>query len=463
MSSPAPAANMTARILIIDDEPDLLTAFARMLTSETHDVETATSAEEALDLLETASFDLVLTDLSMPKMDGFELLTRMRQRGDATPTLVISGAGTVEHAVRALRLGALDFLEKPVHRERLVLTVQNALRYAQLQEVHGRLQADINHEKTLVGRGAAMQRLSGLIGRVARSDGRVLIMGENGTGKELVAAAIHAGSPRAAGPFVKLNCGAVARDLVESELFGHEKGAFTGAVTARKGRFELADGGTLLLDEIGDMPMPMQVKLLRVLQEGQFERVGGGRTLKVDVRVLAATNRDLGAMVREGEFREDLYYRLNVVTLHIPPLRERTEDLPLLLAHFTSPGRKGHGLQLAPDALTALAAYDFPGNVRELENLVERLAILFPNEIISATTLRDVLTTTHAPQKPMRGALYQRGRSLRELLHELEREVMVEAIAAHGNSKGAAAQALGTERSHFYKKCRQYGIGEVES
>src|SRR5688572_10843402 len=314
---------MTARILIVDDEPDILHAFERILTTETHDVETSSSAEEALEALDRLSFDLVLTDLSMPRMDGFELLTRMRQRGDATPTLVISGAGTVESAVRAIRLGALDFLEKPVHRERLVLTVQNALRYAQLQEVHGRLQADISYERTLIGRGPAMQRLIGLIGRVAPSDGRVLITGENGTGKELVAAAIHAGSARNSGPFVKLNCGAVARDLVESELFGHEKGAFTGAVTARKGRFEIADGGTLLLDEIGDMPMPMQVKLLRVLQEGQFERVGGGRTLKVDVRVLAATNRDLGAMVREGSFREDLYYRLNVVTLQVPPLRER--------------------------------------------------------------------------------------------------------------------------------------------
>lgn len=453
---------MTARILIVDDEPDILHAFERILTTETHDVETSSSAEEALEALDRLSFDLVLTDLSMPRMDGFELLTRMRQRGDATPTLVISGAGTVESAVRAIRLGALDFLEKPVHRERLVLTVQNALRYAQLQEVHGRLQADISYERTLIGRGPAMQRLIGLIGRVAPSDGRVLITGENGTGKELVAAAIHAGSARNSGPFVKLNCGAVARDLVESELFGHEKGAFTGAVTARKGRFEIADGGTLLLDEIGDMPMPMQVKLLRVLQEGQFERVGGGRTLKVDVRVLAATNRDLSAMVRNGEFREDLYYRLNVVTLHIPPLRERMEDLSLLLAHFTAPGRKGHGLQLTQDAIAALSSYDFPGNVRELENLVERLAILFPSEIISAASLRDVLTTTYDSRKATRGALYQRGKTLRELLHELERGIMVEAIAAHGNSKGAAAQALGAERSHFYKKCRHYGIGESE-
>ncbi len=453
---------MAARILIVDDERELLTAFSRMLTGESYDVETASSAELALELLDKGSFDLVLTDLSMPRMDGLDMLTRMRQRGDATPTLVISGTGTVEHAVRAIKLGALDFLEKPIHRERLILTVQNALRYAQLQEVHGRLQADLGQEKSLIGDGPAMQRLRSLMARVAPSDGRVLIMGENGTGKELVAAAIHAGSGRSKGPFVKLNCGAVPKDLVESELFGHEKGAFTGAVAARKGRFELADGGTLMLDEIGDMPMPMQVKLLRVLQEGQFERVGGARTLRVDVRVLAATNRDLAAMVQDGEFREDLYYRLNVVTLRVPPLRERREDIGALIAHFTRQGRKGFGLQLSPEALAALQSYDFPGNVRELENLIERLAILYRDETVSAATIREVLSTPGAAPKTTRTAVYEPGKSLRELLHDLERQIMLEAIAANGNSKSAAAQALGTERSHFYKKCRQYGVGGAD-
>jgi DNA-binding NtrC family response regulator len=456
---------MTARILIVDDEPDILHAFERMLTSEGHDTQRALSADEALELLDRTSFDLVMTDLTMPRVDGFELLARMRRRGDETPTLVVSGTGTVESAVRALRLGALDFVEKPVHRDRLMLTVQSALRYAQLQEPN-RVASDaneVNYQRTLIGRSVPLQRLLALIARVAPSEGRVLITGENGTGKELVAAAIHGGSSRSQGPFVKVNCGAVARDLVESELFGHEKGAFTGAISARKGRFELAHDGTLLLDEIGDMPMPMQVKLLRVLQEGQFERVGGGRTIKVDVRVLAATNRDLPAMVRAGEFREDLYYRLNVVTLHVPALRERKDDLAVLLTHFTAPGRKGHGLQWSPEALQILSQYDFPGNVRELENLVERLAILYPNEIISGAVLRDMLLTTHDSHKRPRDALYQSGKTLRQLLHELERAIMVEAIAVHGNSKGAAAQALGTERSHFYKKCRHYGIRENET
>jgi transcriptional regulator with GAF, ATPase, and Fis domain len=254
----------------------------------------------------------------------------------------------------------------------------------------------------------------------------------------------------------------VAKDLVESELFGHEKGAFTGAVAARRGRFELADGGTLMLDEIGDMPMPMQVKLLRVLQEGTFERVGGGRTIKVDVRVVAATNRDLAAMVQDGSFREDLFYRLNVVTLRVPPLRERKEDIPALVAAFTAQGRKGHGIRFADDGLRALANYDFPGNVRELENLVERMAILYPNETISAASVAEMLNTAPAKKREggaARSALYEEGRSLRDLLHDLEKQIMVEAIAANGNSKGAAAQALSSERSHFYKKCRQFGIG----
>ncbi len=456
---------MAARILIVDDERDLLTAFSRMLAAEEYEVETAGSAEQALSLLERSSFDLVLTDLSMPKMSGLDMLTHMRQRGDLTPTLVVTGAGTIEHAVRAIKLGALDFIEKPLQRERLILTVQNSLRYAQLQEAHGRLQADLGGERKMIGRAPAMQKLLTLIERVAPSEGRVLIMGENGTGKELVAAAIHAGSTRNSGPFVKLNCGAVAKDLVESELFGHEKGAFTGAVAARRGRFELADRGTLMLDEIGDMPMPMQVKLLRVLQEGAFERVGGGRTLKVDVRVIAATNRDLAAMVEDGSFREDLFYRLNVVTLRVPPLRDRKEDIPTLVASFTATGRKGQGLTFADDALHALASYDFPGNVRELENVVERLAILYPNETISGATVHDVLNTgalTHKNRQEQR-ALYEAGKSLRDILHDIERQIMVEAIAANGNSKGAAAQALSAERSHFYKKCRQYGIGGADT
>jgi DNA-binding NtrC family response regulator len=454
---------MAQKVLIVDDEPELVTAFARILEHESYDVERAPSGEAALEILDRGGVDLVLLDVCMPSMSGLDVLSRLRERGVHVPTIVISGAGSVDVAVQAIKLGAFDFVQKPLHRERLLLTVRNALRYSTLQEVHERLQADLVTGSELVGDGPAMQRLKGLIAKVAPSDGRVLIMGENGTGKELVAASIHAGSGRKLGPFVKLNCGAVAKDLVESELFGHEKGSFTGAIASRKGRFELADGGTLMLDEIGDMPMPMQIKLLRVLQEGQFERVGGTRSIQVDVRVLAATNRDLAAMVQEGTFREDLYYRLNVLTLRVPPLRERREDIPTLVKHFTRPGAKGDGLTFSPDALSALQHYDYPGNVRELQNLIERLAILHAGEAIAVHHVQEMLSMANGKSKLSRGMLYHFGQSLKDALRDVERQIIIEAIAAHGNSKGAAALALGTERSHFYKKCRQYGIAGSEN
>jgi DNA-binding NtrC family response regulator len=453
---------MAPKVLIVDDEAELVSAFSRILGHEAYDVDRASSGEAALQALEKGGIDLVLLDVCMPKMSGLDVLGHMRERAIHVPTIVISGAGNVDLAVQALKLGAFDFVQKPLQRERLLVTVRNALRFSHLQEVHQQLQAEISVGAELVGEGPAMQRLKSLVAKVAPSDGRILIMGENGTGKELVAAAIHAGSARKHGPFVKLNCGAVAKDLVESELFGHEKGSFTGAVSSRKGRFELADGGTLLLDEIGDMPMPMQVKLLRVLQEGQFERVGGTRSIQVDVRVLAATNRDLSSMVSEGTFREDLYYRLNVLTLRVPPLRERREDVPLLIKYFTRAGAKGDGLEFSSAALDALKPYDFPGNVRELQNLVERLAILHASEMIESHHVHEVLSMTNGKSKA-RTSMYQFGASLKDLMRDIERQILVEAISAHGNNKGAAAVALGTERSHFYKKCRQYGIAGSES
>jgi DNA-binding NtrC family response regulator len=399
-----------------------------------------------------------MLDVCMPDMDGLDLLARVRDRGLGVPAIMVSGAGTVEQAVRSTKLGAFDFVQKPVTRDRLLVTLHNALRYSRLQEAHTLLQSEVTSGAELIGDSKPMQALKALVGKVAPSDGRVLILGENGTGKELVAASIHAASGRRHGPFIKLNCGAVSKELVESELFGHEKGSFTGAVASRKGRFELADGGTLLLDEIGDMPMPMQVKLLRVLQEGQFERVGGTRSLQVDVRVLAATNRDLGKMVEEGSFREDLFYRLNVLTLRVPPLRERKDDIPALVQHFC---RGGRGVTFSESALAVLRHHGYPGNVRELQNLVERLIILHPGEV-SAEQVQEILTMGTGTPRPSRGTLYRYGAGLRDLMQELERQILLEAIAAHGNSKSAAAEALGTERSHFYKKCRLFGITDSE-
>lgn len=346
-------------------------------------------------------------------------------------------------------------LELPVRQPALT----EALRRASLRRLRV---PDVSDDVDIgpTGSSPAIEQVRRLVDRVAAHDTTVLILGESGTGKEVVARSIHARSARRGGPFVALNCGAVPADLLESELFGHEKGSFTGAVNLRRGRFELAHRGSLFLDEIGDMPMPMQVKLLRVLQEGVLERVGATRSLTVDVRVLAATNRDLRTMVEDGSFREDLYYRLNVLTLRVPPLRERKDDIPSLVQHLCRPGKAASGLHFKADALVALRSHDYPGNVRELHNLVERLAILHPGEI-DAEQVREILTMGTSAPRSSRGSLYRFGANLRDLMTEIERQVITEAIAAHGNSKSAAAEALGTERSHFYKKCRQLGITDA--
>ena len=435
-----------------------------MLKNAGHKTHPVPSAEDALEVLQKQSFLLIITDVSMPGgMSGLDFLERLQTMESPPPAIVASGEGTIDRAVRAVQLGAVDFLTKPLEQERLVLTVQNALRFSRLASAHEHLKAEMAAGSQLVGRSPSMERLRALIAKVAPSDGRVLILGENGTGKELVAAAIHQGSERSEASFVKLNCAAVPENLVESELFGHEKGAFTGAVKSRIGRFELADGGTLFLDEIGDMPAPMQAKLLRVLQEGTFERVGGDHTIRVDVRVIAATNRDMDLLVDEGTFREDLLYRLNVVTLEIPPLRERSEDIAELAKHFlrANPRRGGRHLQLSEDALELLSRQPFPGNVRELSNIIERLAILATSDVVDDVELELLLprrrTRRSETTPPPRGS-YRQGVALRELLQEAEREILLAAIDDFGGKKVEAASALGIERSHFYKKCRKLGI-----
>ncbi len=453
---------MSRPILIVDDDPRVRAIICRMLENAGHQTRAVPSAEDALDVLQKESFPLIITDVSMPGMSGLEFLERLQAMESPPPAIVASGEGTIDRAVRAVQLGALDFLTKPLEKERLVLTVQNALRFSRLASAHAHLKAEMAASSQLVGRSPGMERLRALIAKVAPSDGRVLILGENGTGKELVAAAIHQGSERSEASFVKLNCAAVPENLVESELFGHEKGAFTGAVKSRIGRFELADGGTLFLDEIGDMPAPMQAKLLRVLQEGTFERVGGDHTIRVDVRVIAATNRDMDLLVEEGTFREDLLYRLNVVTLEIPPLRERAEDIEELAQHFLreSPRRGGRQLRLSDAAMQLLCRQPFPGNVRELSNIIERLAILASGELVDEAELELLLPRRRVRRSeaaPPRGG-YRSGTPLRELLLESEREILLAAIDDFGGKKVEAATALGVERSHFYKKCRKLGI-----
>jgi DNA-binding NtrC family response regulator len=451
---------MSTCVLVVDDDAQIRKAHERVLSRAGYEVRTAVDGQVALELVDGEPVDLIVTDLEMPEVDGLELIARLRDSGRETPVVVVTGQGTIGSAMEAVRLGATDFLEKPLLPDRLLVTVENAMRYQRLRNEHARLVDVHSPQPRLLGDSRPMDRLRSLIAKVAPTDGRVLIEGESGTGKELVAEAIHQASRRAEGPFVKLNSAAVPAELVESELFGHEKGAFTGATSVRRGRFELADGGTIFLDEIGDMQPPMQAKLLRVLQEHQLERVGGSRTIEVDVRVLAATNQDLAAKVDEGSFREDLYYRLNVVHVTMPPLRERREDIQVLTRHFLDRlAMRGHRrIDIEDDAVEALMTHDYPGNVRELQNLVERLAILCDDDVIRREDVAQQLPSLRTSGEGWTGKLFRPGVTLRDQMHALERRVVMEAIEANGGNKSAAARELQVERSHFFKKLHTLGL-----
>ncbi|RMG21088.1 MAG: sigma-54-dependent Fis family transcriptional regulator [Deltaproteobacteria bacterium] len=459
---------MPRTILIVDDEKNILVTLSRALEVEGYEVEVAGSARLALRRLQQRPIDAILMDVKMPEMDGLEALEALKAGGFRQPVIMMSGHGTIDTAVQAVRNGAVDFIEKPVSTARLLVSLENALRMRALSDHNAELRREAALDQELLGSGPAMKRLRSRIAKAAPSEGRVLITGENGTGKELVARAIHAGSPRAKGPFVKVNCAAIPSELIESELFGHERGAFTGAVAARKGKFELADGGSLFLDEVGDMPPPMQAKLLRVLQEGEFERVGGDATLRVDVRVIAATNRNLEAMVEAGDFREDLYYRLNVVPIHTPPLRERKEDIPILVQRFLEDACERNNrrhMRIDPEAVERLGRYEWPGNVRELRNVVERLVILSDGECIEAADVEDLMPTPSARRGRSGAArsLYRPGAELRTLVAEAERAIIAAALAEHGGNMSETARALGLERSHLYKKCKALGVDRSAS
>jgi len=392
----------------------------------------------------------------MPGKDGLALLEELRAAGVKTPVVLISGQANVEMAVRAVKLGALDFLEKPISSDKLLVTVENALRLSRLEEENRELRHRLGKHE-LIGGGPAMQRLMAQIDRVAQSETRVCILGETGTGKELVARAIHDRSPRGGGPFVTLNCAAVPAELIESELFGHEKGAFTGAAARHAGKFEQADGGTLFLDEIGDMPVAMQAKLLRVLEEGEVERVGGDKPVRVNVRVLVATHRNLEELVKQNAFRRDLFHRIFVFPLALPPLRERPEDFPGLAAHFARQVATLNGWKVkefSPAAIDELKRYSWPGNVRELRNVVERLALLAADDTISAEDVRLALPATDS------GAAQAGAGSgtLAARVEAFEKEVLVAELRRHNFHMTNVARALGLERSHLYKKCQQLGI-----
>jgi two-component system nitrogen regulation response regulator NtrX len=441
-----------AKILITDDEPSIRTSLAHILEDEGHRCVLAESGEEAIAQFAREEFDLVFLDLWLPGIDGLSVLERIRNAG-APPVIVISGHGNVEAAVRATRLGAYDFLEKPLSLERVLLTVNHALADRKLREQVRDLRRHLTLEELLIGESDAMKRLDQEIRSAAPVANRVLITGENGSGKEIVARTLHRLSPRADQPFIDVNCAAIPEELIESELFGHRKGAFTGAIDDRKGKFELADGGTLFLDEIGDMSLKTQAKVLRVLQEQTFQRVGGQQTIKVDVRVIAATNKDLAAEIQAGNFRSDLFYRLNVVPIEVPPLRARGNDVLLLGEHFLRRFAAVSGMpkkRLSAGAAARLKSYSWPGNVRELRNVTERLAILLPAETIEAGDVQ-LGTREVAPEVP--GNL-----TLREARDAFEKQYILSRLREFSGNISRTAEALGVERSNLYRKLHAYGI-----
>jgi DNA-binding NtrC family response regulator len=450
-----------AHLLLVDDDPNTLASLSRAFRLAGHEATVCDNAARALELLRTETFDLILSDVVMPGKSGLELLGDLKKDGVKTPIVLISGQANIEMAVKATKLGALDFLEKPLSTDKLLVTVENALRLTRLEDENRELRQRLGKHE-LVGSGPAMKKLLAQIERVAASETRVCILGETGTGKELVARAIHEKSPRREHPFITLNCAAVPAELIESELFGHEKGAFTGAAARHLVKFEQADGGTLFLDEIGDMPVAMQAKLLRVLEEGEVERVGGDKPTKVNVRVVVATHRNLEELVKQNAFRPDLFHRIYVFPLALPPLRERPEDFPELVAHFARQVAAQNGWKekaFAEDAIAELRKYGWPGNVRELRNVVERLVLLASDDAVTASDVRLVLPDSASSTSftSLTSSASPSG-TLAERTEAFEREVMLAEIRRHNFHMTNVARALGLERSHLYKKCQQLGI-----
>ena len=443
----------SANVLIVDDERNIGLMLEQMLALEGHTVEIVGDGESALSRLERSGIDAVLLDVRLPGIDGVEVLRRMRTAGHDVPVVMMSGHGTIETAVRAVREGAHHFLEKPLTRDITLVTLGNALASRELVRENERLRSALGQGE-LVGRSTAMDTLRDRIARAAPTDANVLIHGESGSGKELVARAVHRKSARNAKPFVAVNCAALPLELIESELFGHVPGAFTGATARRAGKFEAADGGTLFLDEIGDMPLEAQAKLLRVLETREVTRLGTNDTRKVDVRVVAATHRDLERRARDGSFREDLFHRLNVARLEVPPLRARREDVPVLAELFLERAVADQGLtprRFAAEALQALGRHDWPGNVRELKNVVERIAIFSPTATIDADAV-----TAEFPR--IEDAGDAEATRLKDILAAAERDAIHAAVRGANGNVAEAARRLGLERSHLYKRARAVGV-----
>lgn len=448
-----------AHLLIVDDEPNTLASLSRAFRLAGHEATVCDQPARALELVKNQHFDLILSDVVMPGKDGIALLEEIKGLGVTTPVVMMSGQAHIEMAVRATRLGALDFLEKPISTEKLLLTLENALRLTRLEQENRDLRGSLGKHE-LIWKSSIMTALMAQVERVAASETRVCILGETGTGKELVARTLHQKSQRSAGPFVTLNCAAVPAELIESELFGHEKGSFTGAAARHLGKFEQAHGGTLFLDEIGDMPLPMQAKLLRVLEEGELERVGGSGTVKVDVRVIVATHRDLADQVRQGKFRQDLFHRIYVFPLTLPPLRERRDDIPILVEHFAAQIVRQNNwkpVKFDSEAIAALQRHAWPGNVRELRNVIERLVIMNPAV--------GKLERKHLPPLVYRDGSRRtlpEFSSLSQARAAYERDYILKKLDENHGNISRAAEVLGLERSHMYRKMRTLGISVKE-
>jgi len=453
---------MRENVLVVDDETGVRQSLVGILEDEGYVADAVESGEAALTALESRRYDLVLLDVWLPGLDGLETLARIRTLDAQLPVIVISGHGNIETAVRAVRSGAQDFVEKPLSLEKTLLVVRNTLRQRRLEDENRALKEQVEHHFTMVGQSAALRELRAQIAQAAPSNGRCLIFGENGTGKELVARNIHLQSHRAAGPFVEVNCAAIPEDLIESELFGHVKGAFTGALMARKGKFELADGGTLFLDEVADMSLKTQAKVLRALQEQRVEPVGGAQSVTVDVRVIAATNKRLEEEIQAGRFREDLFFRLNVIPFQVAPLRERREDIPLLVRHFVAAFSAEYGRrskEIAPEAMRELESLPWPGNVRELRNIIERLVIMTPGDRIEAQHIPAPLLALPAASAPARSVeRLVDFPSLAAAREDFEKRYILRKHQECGGNMSRTAEALQVERSNLYRKMKAYGL-----
>jgi two-component system nitrogen regulation response regulator NtrX len=466
---------MSRTVLIIDDEASIRQSLEGALKDEGYRVRLASGGAAGVEALRGERADVVMLDIWMPDQDGLETLKQIKAEWPDQTVIMMSGHGTIETAVRSTKLGAFDFIEKPLSLERVLVLLQNALNVQDLARENQALRKQVRKHRSLIGDTPAVRHLQDIIRRVAPTTGSVLITGENGTGKELVAHSIHAQSPRYNRPFVEVNCAAIPEELIESELFGHEKGAFTGATQLRRGKFDLAHGGTLFLDEIGDMSMKTQAKVLRVIQEQKFERVGGSQTISVDVRIVAATNKDLKAEIQKGTFREDLFYRLNVIPFVVPPLRDRRDDIPLLAAHFMREFSATHGRRprpVAEEALRALMAYSWPGNVRELKNLIERIVILTTEaeegrEITAASLLLHLKEDSQAfrtegavleADGPAPDAGQGGPRNLRGARQEFEKDFILRTLKEQDWNISRTAAILGIERSHLHRKIKSFGI-----